>query len=81
MAVTVPGGGEVVPAGGEDVPAPWLASMEAEDEAELWSLKSERSFLSRAWMASLPTALAGTSDPSDSDWTGPGAAPGGGAAG
>lgn len=57
--------------------------MEAEDEAELWSLNSERSFLSRAWMASLPTALAGASDPSDSGWTGPGveAVPGGGAAG
>lgn len=57
--------------------------MEVEDEAELWSLKSERSFLSRAWMASLPTALAGASDPSDSDWTGPEVgvevAPGGGA--
>lgn len=54
-----------------------------EDEAELWSLKSERSFLSRAWMASLPTALAGASDPSDSDWTVPGAAaaPAGRAAG
>lgn len=57
--------------------------MEAEDEAELWSLKSERSFLSSAWMASRPTAFAGASDPSDSDWTGPGAEAvlGGGAAG
>lgn len=46
--------------------------MEADDEAELWSLKRERSFLSRAWMASLPTALVCTSDPSVSDWTWPG---------
>ena len=42
-----PGGGDVVPVGGEEVPVLNAASTE-ELVAELWSLKRERSFLSRA---------------------------------
>ncbi len=67
-----PGGGEEVPVGGEEVPVFWLGSADVEDEAELWSLKRDRSFLSRAWMSSLPAVLVWSSAPSDSTgcgWT------------
>lgn len=63
---TAPGGGEDVPVGGEDVPVLWLGSTDVEDEAELWSLKRDRSFLSRAWMSSLPAVFDWTSAPSGS---------------
>lgn len=65
----VPGGGEQVPGGGEDVPVFWLVSTDTEEV--LWSLKSERSFISKVWMSSLPADLDWTSAPSDStgcDW-------------
>lgn len=61
-----PGGGEEVPVGGEEVPVFCPGSSDAEEEAELWSLKRERSFLSRAWISSLPVALVWSSAPSDS---------------
>lgn len=67
-----PGGGEAVPVGGEEVPVFWLGSTEAEDEAELWSLKRDRSFLSKACISSLPAVLVWSSAPSDSTgcgWT------------
>lgn len=69
--MAAPGGGEAVPAGGEEVPVFWLGSID-EDEAELWSLKRERSFLSRAWISSLPAVLVWRSAPSASTgcgWT------------
>lgn len=59
-----PGGGEEVPVGGEEVPAFWLESSAW--EAELWSLKRDRSFCSRAWMSSLPAVFVWISAPSDS---------------
>lgn len=66
-----PGGGDEVPVGGEEVPVFWLGSTDAEDEAELWSLKRDRSFLSRAWISSLPAVLDWSSAPSDSTgWDG-----------
>lgn len=67
-----PGGGEEVPVGGEEVSVLWLGSTDVEDEAELWSLKRERSFLSRAWISSRPALLTWNSAASDStscDWT------------
>lgn len=60
-----PGGGEEVPVGGEEVPVPEPWSTDTE-EAESWSLKSERSFISRVRMSSLPTVLDWTSAPSGS---------------
>lgn len=60
----VPGGGEDV-AGGVEVPVLWLGSTDAE-EAELWSLKRDRSFMSKVWISSLPAVLEWSSVPSDS---------------
>lgn len=67
-----PGGGDEVPVGGEEVPVLWPGSTDVDEDAELWSLKSERSFLSSAWMSSLPAALAWSSAPSGSCCTGTG---------
>ena len=68
--MAAPGGGEEVPVGGEEVPVFWLGSNDA--EAVLWSLKRDRSFLSRAWISSPPAAFDWSSAPSASTgcaWT------------